>query len=414
MQKRTDASDPPRSRNQRSAASAPDGVWPPGGWRAQLRRRLLAWYDRHRRELPWRGSRDPYCVWVSEIMLQQTQVATVSEYYPRFVQALPDVRRLAAADETTVLRLWEGLGYYRRARQLHRAARVVVDELGGELPQSLEGWCGLPGVGRYTAGAILSIAHDEPHPILEANTQRLYSRLLALEGDVSRGAGRRLLWIAAEQLLSRQRPGDLNQALMELGSTVCLPRRPSCSECPLAGLCPTYKRGWQERIGGPQRGTPLEDVREAAVVVRRRGRVLVVLRGDEGRWAGLWDFPRFTLDSHQAADIAHELIAKVAAATGSRIAPPEWLTTMRHGVTRFRITLECYEARHIGALPPAAQRRGDRPPANGVPGSSRHSLRQGGLACTAVEVRWLRPVDLATLPLSTTGRRLADLLCEPK
>ena len=359
--------------------------WPAGSWRRDLRRRLLAWYRRHARDLPWRRSGDPYRIWVSEIMLQQTTVATVRGYFERFIAALPTVEALAAADEDAVLRLWEGLGYYRRARQLHRAAKIVVAEHQGRFPSNAEQVRRLPGIGRYTAGAILSIAFDAPEPILEANTIRLLSRLLAYAGDTHSTAGQRLLWNAAQTLLPARGAGEFNQALMELGSQICRPRDPECLRCPLMAQCPTFRDRLQEKIPAARRKPRIEAVREAAIVVRRRGRILLVRRAAHERWAGLWDFPRVACDSADISPAAAELAGKVHAATGVRIDALELLTTLRHGVTRFRITLECYTARASGT---AARRT---PP---------------------IEMQWIKPAELADYPLSSTGRKLARFVSD--
>ncbi|GAG10844.1 unnamed protein product, partial [marine sediment metagenome] len=223
-----------------------------GQWTAaekqRLRRRLLAWYVKHERDLPWRRSSDPYRVWLSEVMLQQTQVATVRDYFRRFVREFPTVHKLAAADEQEVLRLWEGLGYYRRARQLHAAAQQVVAEHGGRFPQEVRELQRLPGVGRYTAGAIASIAFDRRAPILEANTIRLLSRLTGYRDDPLKAAGQRLLWATAEEILPTKHVARFNQALMELGSLVCTPNEPKCDACPLASLCAANAAGLQKQI----------------------------------------------------------------------------------------------------------------------------------------------------------------------
>ena len=364
---------------QPAAAESP---WPADGWRPDFRRRLLAWYRRNARKLPWRGTRDPYRVWVSEIMLQQTQVATVEGYFRRFIAKLPNITALAAAPEDTVLRLWEGLGYYRRARQLHRAAKIVVAEYGGQFPREPAAVRRLPGIGRYTAGAILSIAFDAAEPILEANTVRLLARLLGYRGDPRTAAGQEQLWQAAESLLPRRGAGQLNQALMELGSQVCRPRNPACLACPVARLCPTGPAGLHELIPQPKTKPRFEELREAAVVVRRRGRVLLLRRGEDERWAGLWDFPRFSIDLPERRPEGDELVQRVLKLTGVRIDRPRLLTTLRHGVTRFRITLDCYEARGL-----AAPRNGQR----------------------TREARWVSAVELTDYPLNSTGRKLARL-----
>jgi A/G-specific adenine glycosylase len=352
---------------------------PDPAWFRLFHRRLGAWFDHHAKDLPWRRRQDAYAVWISEIMLQQTQVATVCGYFERFLQAFPTVDDLAQADEEQVLRLWEGLGYYRRARQLHAAAKILVTEHDGEFPRDLETARRLPGIGRYTAGAILSIAYDIPQPILEANTIRVFSRLLGYEGDPHSSAGRKLLWSMAESVIPRKRPGRLNQALMELGREVCKARNPLCDRCPVAPLCNALEKGLQDRIPQPKAKPKIEEVREAAVVVRRRGRVLLVKRGDGGRWAGLWDFPRFPLETEHPAARRKELIEGVRRLTGVTIAPGELLQTLRHSVTRFRITLECYAGEYVS------------------------------LACESPspQVKWVQIAELSKYPLNTTGRNIA-------
>jgi A/G-specific adenine glycosylase len=352
--------------------------------RRALRRRLLAWYDIHARDLPWRRrAGDPYAVWLSEIMLQQTQVGTVKAYFDRFIHALPTIESLAQADEHKVLRLWEGLGYYRRARQLHQAAKLIVAEHDGRFPRDPQVVRRLPGIGRYTAGAILSIAFDAREPILEANTLRLLSRLLGYAGDPRSTDGQRLLWAMAEILLPRRSVGRFNQALMELGSEVCTPRSPQCEQCPIALQCLAYQQGRQQEIPPPKNKPPIEAVREAAVVVRRRGRILL-LRWPKGRrWAGLWDFPRFPIHAEPIAALHQELIENVRELTGVTIAPGQNIATLTHGVTRFRITLDCYRAEY---------RSCDRKTA------------------APLETQWVRTTELDDYPLSSTGRKLANLV----
>ncbi len=350
-------------------------------WKQSIRRRLLAWFRRHARLLPWRGTRDPYRVWVSEIMLQQTQVATVVPYFERFVARFPDIASLAAADEQDVLRLWEGLGYYRRARQLHAAANQVVTEHEGEFPVDFESVVGLPGIGRYTAGAVLSIACDQRLPILEANSTRVLCRLAGYRGDPAKSAGQRFLWQLAEDLLPRKDVGDFNQALMELGSQICSPRNPRCDECPVRSKCATCSAGLQDEIPVKNGATKFQDVREAAVVVRRDGKVLMRQCAADERWAGLWDFPRFAVQSRTTTDLNRELVERVVELTGVSIGPLRRLTTMKHGVTRFRITLLCFEARYASGR-----------------------IRRGQ------NLRWLRPAQFDEVPLNVTGRRIGRLL----
>ncbi len=349
-------------------------------WKQGLRRSALAWFDRHARDLPWRRTRDPYHVWVSEIMLQQTQVVTVIPYFQRFLHEFPNIAALAAASETCVLRLWEGLGYYRRARQMHQAAQRIVAEHDGEFPRDKSTVQALPGIGRYTAGAILSIAFDAREPILEANTVRVFSRLLAYRGDPTSASGQQTLWQAAEDFLPRRRCGDFNQAMMELGSEICTPREPRCEACPVARLCPTRAAGLQALIPLPKKKTVYESTREACVVVWRDGRILL-RRCEEGeRWAGLWDFPRFPLKSAHKLALSRELRSEVERLTGVRVAAGDFITSIKHGVTRFRITLDCYHAEFL------MERE------------------------TKGELMWVFPEKLADFPLSATGRRVSQQL----
>lgn len=361
-----------------SSATVEETGWT-SEWKRSFRRRLLAWYQKHARELPWRQSSDPYRVWVSEIMLQQTQVDTVRPYFKRFIEAFPTVADLAAAKEQTVLRLWEGLGYYRRARSLHAAAKQVVDSHRGTMPRDVETLQTLPGIGRYTAGAIVSIAYDKPAPILEANTIRLFTRLTAFAGEPTKAAGQRFLWGAAEEVLPAKNVARFNQALMELGSLVCKPAEPLCVSCPVSQLCRANLEGRVDSLAPTTKKLKFTEVREAAVVIRKAGKLLLRQCGDEERWAGLWDFPRFAIDAEGPLFAADEIANNVQKQTGIRCDPGALITTIKHGVTRFRITLECYEATATG----------------------------GRVQSTA---KWVRPGDLGELPLSVTGRKLAKMI----
>jgi A/G-specific adenine glycosylase len=355
---------------------------PDAQWLETLRAKLRAWYAGHARDLPWRRSRDPYAVWLSEVMLQQTQVATVEPYFERFTAALPTIHALAEAQEQQVLRLWEGLGYYRRARQLHEAARRIVREHAGRFPRDPDVLRSLPGIGRYTAGAVLSIAFDQPEPILEANTARLFCRLLAYRGSVSSAAGQELLWAMARAVLPRRGAGRLNQALMELGSEVCRARRPQCDVCPVPMLCRARAAGIEGQLPQPKPRPLIEEVHEAAALVRRGRKVLLIQWPEGRRWAGLWDFPRSAVHGRRPDEVRRELAGAVRELAGVVIRPGELLKTLRHGVTRFRITLDCYEAEYVG-------------PADDCSAS--------------VPARWLRPAELDAHPLSSTGRKLARL-----
>jgi A/G-specific adenine glycosylase len=353
--------------------------------RRRITRRLLTWFDRHQRDLPWRRDRDPYRIWVSEVMLQQTQVATVIPYFERFLATFPTLADLAAADEQAVLRLWEGLGYYRRARDLLRAARQLVEHHAGRIPDDPDVTGTLPGFGRYTCNAVLSQAFDLRLPILEANSQRVLSRLFGRTDDPRRGEARRWLWQAAENLLPARRAGAFNQALMELGALVCTPVAARCGECPLAADCVARQLGLQESI--PARASPpaVTVVREAAVVVRRAGRVLLAQRpADASRWANLWEFPHGPLENDETHEAAAARLATELA--GIRVRLGAELTTVRHGITRYRITLVCFEAAYEAG-----------------------ELRSAFYA----RARWVKLAELADYPVSSPQRLLTGLLTAP-
>lgn len=333
-------------------------------------------------------------------MLQQTQAATVVPYYQRFLASFPDLASLAAAEEEDVLRLWEGLGYYRRARSLQRAAKEAVERFGGEIPPDIEAIQSLPGVGRYTAGAVASFAFDLKAPIVEANTQRLYARLAAIEGDLARPASQRRLWTIAEALLPREQPGRFNQALMDLGSLICTPKRPRCHECPVARRCDAFALEAVDRIPAPKRPPRWESVEETLWIVRDRDRVFLRRRGPAERWAGLWDFVRLGADQigseeNEAGDPA----ATLPVAEGIVGEPLQFagrFAVLKHGVTRFRITLVCLEA--------VVQRKGVQRQGRGE--------RRASAATSDPDRRWARPEELASLPLSTTARKIARMLVE--
>jgi A/G-specific adenine glycosylase len=269
---------------------------------------------------------------------------------------------------------------------LHRAAKLIVTEHGGACPVDPDTVRGLPGIGRYTAGAILSIAFDTRAPILEANTVRLLSRLLAFDGDPQSTEGQRLLWAMAETLLPKRGSGRMNQALMELGSKICGPRTPQCEVCPVAMLCQANQQGRQLEIPRAKAKRAIEAVRQAVVIVRRRGRILL-LRWPEGqRFAGLWDFPRFPVDSERPAHLHREIGEGVQSLTGVVAAVGRHVKNLTHGVTRFRITLECYEAEFLS---------------NGKAATNGDAK---------LDTRWVRPGELESYPLSSTGRKLARLI----
>jgi len=344
-----------------------------------LRRPLIEWYRRHRRDLAWRRTRDPYRIWISEVMLQQTTVKTVMPYYEAFVAAFPDLPSLAGAAEEKVLALWSGLGYYHRARNLHRGARHVLERHRGRFPRTLEAALAVPGVGLYTASAVLSIAHGVPLPVVDGNVRRVLARLFALRGPEWRADA--AFYNKADELLDRQAPGDWNQALMELGATVCLPRRPACPACPLRAHCAALALGIAEQLPeGRARRAPVA-VTVAAALVEEGGRVLLVRRG-EGRLMGrMWEVPQTSLEARGLPDLARELKQR----HGLDLVPGKLVARGRHAITFRRIRLEAYSSR-LRRRPPLDPER----------------------------FRWVRPEEIAALPVSSITRKVLRGLGSPQ
>ncbi len=302
-----------------------------------IQRRLLRWYDKNRRALPWRTKPSPYRTWVSEIMLQQTQVATVLPYFRRFLRRFPSVRALAAAKEDEVLRQWAGLGYYSRARSLRRAAKEIVARHGGRVPADLESLRRLPGIGPYTAAAIASIAFSLPHELVDGNVARVLARLGGRRGDVKSPALSRKLWADARGLLYRRRPGDWNQALMELGALLCAPESPHCGECPLRKDCSAFRHGLQDKI--PKTSAKRAPIRLewTGLDIRKHGRRLLWRRAQDERFLrGHWGLP--------------ERRHLKAARTGAL------LRTVNHSITHHRIKLKVRAAELDGERLPASAR----------------------------------------------------------
>lgn len=354
-------------------------------------RQLLRWYDRHQRELPWRSEPTPYRVWISEIMLQQTRVEVVREYFRRFLDRFPDPSALARAPEEDVLRLWEGLGYYRRARNLHAAARQIVALHGGELPADPDALRRLPGIGRYTAGAILSIAFGQKQPILEGNTLRLHARLTGCRQPIDSASTQKRLWHLATEILPDRRPGDFNQALMDLGSGICRPQQPLCPRCPVREHCLSFRDNLVELIPVRENRMQLEDRDEATVMVLRGNRILMRKCGPEEWWTGLWDFPRTEVScirkrplQFRTAGEGMDLAEWLKARTGLNAVLVPQTTVFRHSVTRYRIRLHLFRADSVSGR-----------------------LRAGG------DWVWQPLSKLPELPLSASGRLVANDWKEP-
>ena len=312
----------------------------------ELVERLLAWYRPRGRDLPWRRTRDPYRVWLSEIMLQQTRVETVLPYYERFLARFPTVEALAEADEEEVLQVWEGLGYYRRARHLHAAAREIV---AAGLPGDAAGWARLPGVGRSTAGAIAAICFGERAPVLDGNVKRVLARLLALRLEPASAMGGRILWSCATHLTPAEETATYTQAIMELGATCCTPRAPDCAACPWADQCGGRALDLVAELPVRTRRAPLPHHREVAVVLRVGDRVLLQRRPDGGLLAGLWAFPHTrALTGEGEETAACRLVAELVTTPPPPVVP---LTRLDHAYTHFRITLHAFAVDLDGERP---------------------------------------------------------------
>ena len=350
-----------------------------------LARRLLAWFARSARDIAWRRERTPYRVWVAEVMLQQTQVETVVPYYGRFLARFPTVQALAQSPLEEVLKIWEGLGYYARARNLHAAARQVVTQQNGQLPDTFEELLALPGVGRYIAGAVASIAFGRDVVAVDGNARRVLSRVFGIREDVTRAAVQRRLEALATDLLPLGQAGVFNEALMELGAIVCLPQTPRCDRCPLRDLCWAYAHGQPEAlpVRRPRKRVPHYDV-AAAVTIGADGRVLVAQRRADDMLGGLWEFPGGkrepgeTLPECLIREMREELGVEVEVTEGD--SP---LIVIKHAYTHFRITLHAFRCQLVSGEPRC-------------------------LDCAAF--RWVDVAELDALPMSVVDRKVARTL----
>ena len=315
---------------------------PPVETDPRLGQALLDWYADHRRDLPWRRAGDPWAIWVSEVMLQQTRVATVIPYFERWLERFPNVRALAAADPDEVLHCWQGLGYYSRARGLLSGAQVVVERFDGEIPANVTDLLTLPGIGPYTAGAIASIAFGGDEPVVDGNVVRVLCRLFALPGDPAKAPLKNELWAIARALLPAGRAAEFNQALMELGALCCTVRSPDCGECPVRGYCQARRENQTERFPESARRRAPTSLTHIAALVRRRGRVLVVqVPPETPRWAGLWRFPTVELSDGDTEGAAAERALAEATGLPGRDAGPVF--DLVHHVTRYRVHLKLRE-----------------------------------------------------------------------
>jgi A/G-specific adenine glycosylase len=377
----------PKSKPKKMQATVSD----PKGL-SQIAKLAVEWFSKHQRDLPWRKTKNAYRIWISECMLQQTQVATVIPYYDRFLKRFPDVCTLAAAELDDVYQLWAGLGYYRRARQLHSAAIRVVESGQAPFPAERDAIAKLPGVGRYTANAIASFAYDQPFGIVEANTQRLYARLMLCKDPLSQTAAQAKLWDFAQSLVEAWpvSPGLLNQSLMEIGSLVCRPKDPQCHACPLQSHCQAYQTGQTASIPAPKPKKLITDLREIGLLVRNsKGLWLLRRRGSTERWSGLWDFPRYDCTSHKGDDQAVEhALKEFHRIYGKPLSIHRECLSVKHSVTRYRILLRCFEARLEGAK----------------------TISTNSKSVQQEQFGWYAVDQLENLALSSSARKVADWL----
>jgi A/G-specific adenine glycosylase len=354
----------------------------PDPTRAALAERLLDWFAHHARDLPWRRGRTPYRVWVAEVMLQQTRVETVVSYYERFLVRFPSVQALASAPLEQVLKVWEGLGYYARARNLYAAARQIVTLHNGQLPDTFEGLLTLPGVGRYIAGAVASITFGRDVPAVDGNVRRVLCRVFEIREDVMRSAVQASLEALAASLLPVGQAGAFNEALMELGATVCTPRSPHCDRCPLRDLCQAHAKGEPESlpVKHPRKPIPHYQV-AAAVTIRDDGRVLMAQRNADDMLGGLWEFPGGKREDGET--LPECLVREMREELDVGIEVGELLTIVRHAYTHFRITLHAFPCRLVDGEPRC-------------------------LDCAAF--CWVLPIEMDALPMSVADRKVAQAL----
>jgi A/G-specific adenine glycosylase len=365
----------------RKRSDAPPLVATPKRRVTSLRAKLLAWYDANKRDLPWRRSRDPYAIWISETMLQQTRVETVIPYYARFLERFPDVEALASADRDDVLQHWAGLGYYSRARNLHDAARSVVDDFAGELPRDADALKSLPGIGRYTAGAVASIAFDRPEAIVDGNVARVLARVLGIREDIGDNAVKEFIWQEAAAIAQGERPGDLNQALMELGATCCTPRTPDCDVCPWRASCNGRRVGDAATLPIKAKKKKPRPIFATAAWLPRNDKILAVRRPEKGLLASMWELPGGELAA--GADPAAEVAGILSQNIGLSPVGLEGVGEVEHIFTHLRLRLHVFRCKEV---------RG------------RVRLREHA------EHRWLAPDRFDGLPYAAITRKALALL----
>ena len=313
----------------------------------KIQKKLLQWFKKRGRDLPWRKTTDPYPIWVSEVMLQQTQVATVIPYYSKFLKSFPTIRHLSKADLSKVLKAWEGLGYYSRARNLHRAAGIVMNHFNGKMPDQLKDLLHLPGIGRSTAGAILSFAFYKDASILDGNAKRVLSRLFAVSGTLGERKTEQLLWQISESLIPKGFSNPFNQALMDLGSLLCTPKEPQCSKCPLCDLCKGRASGKPERYPSKRIKRTIPHVESVSGVIKKDGRVLLNQRPPSGLLGGLWEFPNWKIEEKQKSRLREGLRKYIKQETKMNVEVKEFLGILHHTYSHFKLARNVFVCRHL-------------------------------------------------------------------
>ena len=310
----------------------------------EFRNALLTWFKKSQRKMPWRGIHDPYLIWVSEVMLQQTQVKKVVDYYERFIKRFPNVQQLAASPLQDVLKAWEGLGYYARARNLHKAAQCVVEEFDGEVPRDYATFKKLPGVGDYSAAAVQSIAFNTPYAAVDGNIKRVLARLFLIDAPINEASSAKIFQQKADGLLDQEEPGLFNQAMMELGATVCRPQSPTCLVCPVNQFCEAFHAARQDEFPHRRKTAAVPEHRIAAGVIHKGAEVLIVQRPLDGLLGGLWEFPNGQIIEDETAEEA--CIRYIADIVNLSVTNLKSLTRVRHAFTHFKIVVDVFECKY--------------------------------------------------------------------
>ena len=342
---------------------------------------LLKWFDKSKRDLPWRKTRDPYAIWISEIMLQQTQVDTVIPFYKRWMSAYPDIKTLAQASPDSVLKHWEGLGYYSRARNLHKAARIILQDHKGIFPDEYKKVLTLPGIGRYTCGAILSIAFGQKFPVLDGNVMRVFARIFTLSDPVNTPSVQKRLWKMAEELLPLSRTGDYNESLMELGALICTPKNPKCPLCPLQKICLAEKENRQSLLPVKTGKPKIEKIRTVIALLWKSNRIFIQKRKAEGFLGGLWEFPGGKVEKEESLEDA--LKREILEELGIEIEIVSPRPPIRHAYTRFQVTLYPFDCIAV----------------------------KGKISITsATGYKWVKPEELSSFAFPAANKRLIENL----